>query len=101
MIRSYARSAAVANTLYSFAILGLISYFSFSAVQGEFGLMRLLEIRAVEARLSDELAARQREHAELANRVRRLSDDFLDLDLLDQQARQMLGLARQDEVLMR
>lgn len=101
MTRHRSRNAAIVNALYSFAILGLISYFSFSAVQGEFGLMRLLEIRAMEARLSDELEARKGEHAELSNLVKRLSDDFLDLDLLDQQARQTLGMARPDEVLMR
>ncbi|MEL6234236.1 MAG: septum formation initiator family protein [Pseudomonadota bacterium] len=101
MSRSRSPSHAIANTLYSFAILGLISYFSFSAVQGEFGLVRLLELRAHEARLTDELALRRAARAELANRVTRLSDGYLDLDLLDEQAREVLGLARPDEIIIR
>ncbi|MGR3813148.1 MAG: septum formation initiator family protein, partial [Cognatishimia activa] len=32
---------------------------------------------------------------------RRLSDDYLDLDLLDQQARSVLGLIRGDEMVIR
>ena len=35
------------------------------------------------------------------NLTRRLSDDFLDLDLLDQQARSVLGLLRADEIVIR
>ena len=32
--------------------------------------------------------------------TRRLSDDFLDLDLLDEQARDVLGYVRADEVIL-
>ena len=35
------------------------------------------------------------------NKTHRLSDDFLDLDLLDQQARDVLGMVRADEVVIR
>ena len=39
--------------------------------------------------------------ARMENLTRRLSDDFLDLDLLDQQARDVLGLLRSDEIVIR
>ncbi|MDD9921590.1 MAG: septum formation initiator family protein, partial [Boseongicola sp.] len=35
---------------------------------------------------------------DLENKTKRLSDDYLDLDLLDQQARDILGLIRSDEI---
>ena len=35
------------------------------------------------------------------NKTHRLSDDFLDLNLLDQQARDVLGMVRADEVVIR
>jgi cell division protein FtsB len=40
------------------------------------------------------------EVARMENLTRRLSDEFLDLDLLDQQTRDMLGLVRMDEVVV-
>ena len=35
------------------------------------------------------------------NLTRRLSDTYLDLDLLDQQARSVLGMIRSDELVIR
>jgi cell division protein FtsB len=46
----------------------------------------------------DKLAA---ELAVLSNKTRRLSDEFLDIDLLDEQARDVLGLIRADEIVIR
>ena len=37
----------------------------------------------------------------MANLTHRLSDNYLDLDLLDQQARDVLGLIRADEIVIR
>ncbi|RMF35118.1 MAG: septum formation initiator family protein [Alphaproteobacteria bacterium] len=92
---------ALSNTLYCFAILGLIAYFGFSAIQGEYGLTRLIELRAIEADLRTDLERMTSQRLALANKVHRLSDDYLDLELLDQQARYQLGLARADEVIFR
>ena len=36
----------------------------------------------------------------MENKTRRLSDEYLDLDLLDEQARNVLGLIRPDEVIV-
>jgi cell division protein FtsB len=37
----------------------------------------------------------------MENLTHRLSDTYLDLDLLDQQARDVLGLLRSDEIVIR
>jgi cell division protein FtsB len=80
-------------------ILGV--YFALAAVQGDYGVFRQVQL-AAEKR--DLVAERDRLAAELAameNLTRRLSDTYLDLDLLDQQARDVLGYVRADEIVIR
>lgn len=76
-------------------------YFTFSAVQGEMGLFRRAEIEADRDALRIQLAELQVEVARMENLTRRLSDDYLDLDLLDQQSRDVLGVMRSDELVIR
>jgi len=79
----------------------LAIYFTFAAVQGDYGLFRRVEILAEKQQLEAELALAQAEVAHMENRTRRLSDSYLDLDLLDQQARDVLGMIRADELVIR
>ncbi|GHF50373.1 FtsB family cell division protein [Seohaeicola zhoushanensis] len=80
---------------------GLGAYFTFAAVQGDYGVFRRVEISAEASELKRELADLKAQIAEAENLTRRLSDDFLDLDLLDQQARSVLGYLRSDELVIR
>ncbi|MEL6799944.1 MAG: septum formation initiator family protein [Pseudomonadota bacterium] len=75
-------------------------YFTFASVQGDYGLFRRVQIEAEKQVLEAERTALLAEVAALENKTRRLSDDFLDLELLDQQARNVLGLARPDELIL-
>lgn len=76
-------------------------YFTFAAVQGDYGLLRRVEIAAERDTLSRNLAALNAEIARMENLTRRLSDTYLDLDLLDEQARSVLGMIRADEIVIR
>ena len=76
------------------------AYFTFAAVQGDSGLFRRAEIAVEGDRLASELDELHAEVARMENLTHRLSDDFLDLDLLDQQARDVLGLIRSDEIVV-
>ena len=76
-------------------------YFAFASVQGNFGLLRRIQIDAEAELLEDQLSAVRTEVASYANKTRRLSDDYLDLDLLDEQARAVLGYVRSDEIVLR
>jgi len=76
-------------------------YFALAAVQGDFGLFRKAQILAEVAALTDEEGRLIAELARAENLTRRLSDGFLDLDLLDQQARDVLGYVRADEIVIR
>lgn len=81
--------------------LALGTYFTFAAVQGDYGLFRRAEIEAEARALADELRAVQADVDRMENLTLRLSDDYLDLDLLDEQARDVLGLLRSDEIVIR
>ncbi|WP_417245915.1 MULTISPECIES: FtsB family cell division protein [Celeribacter] len=87
--------------LYTGVIVTLGGYFTFAAVQGEYGLFRRLQI---EAELSDLQAVSGKLDEDLAvmrNKTLRLSDTYLDLDLLDEQVRDVLGYLRADEIVIR
>ena len=86
--------------MYVGVALSLSLYFTFAAVQGDYGLFRRIEIEAEISTLEAERARLLAQVAEMENKTRRLSDDFLDLDLLDEQAREVLGLLRTDEVVI-
>ena len=77
------------------------SYFTFAAVRGDHGLFRRAEIEAQADTLRAERDRLQAEVARMENLTRRLSDDYLDLDLLDEQARDVLGMIRADEIVVR
>ncbi|NIZ13728.1 septum formation initiator family protein [Phaeobacter sp. HF9A] len=95
------KSTPSLGTLLFYAAAFLLSaYFTFAAVQGDFGLFRRVEIQAEAESLALDLDRLNQEIAGMENLTRRLSDDYLDLDLLDQQARSVLGLARADEIII-
>lgn len=87
-----------------FYFLGMIMlglYFTFAAVQGDYGLFKRIEVRAEGQALEEKLAGLQSDVRHMENLTTRLSDNYLDLDLLDQQARDVLGLIRADEIVIR
>ena len=90
------------GTLFFFAIAFALSlYFTFAAVQGDFGLFRRAEIVAESEDLRHKLAQVESDVARMENLTKRMSDDYLDLDLLDEQARRVLGMVRSDEIVIR
>lgn len=99
MDRSGARQVAV--SMAYIVLVGAVAVFAHSGLQGDHGLAALREAAAEERRLSAELESLRRQRAEMENRVLRLSDRYLDLDLLDERARAVLGLIREDELVVR
>ena len=93
------RPAMGAVLYFSGAIL-FVLYFTFAAVQGEYGLFRRAEIDAHARDLQSDLDVLQIEVARMENLTRRLSDGYLDLDLLDERARDVLGMVRADEIVI-
>ena len=99
MIRSTRQPLGYLMFVSAMMLLG--SYFIFAAVQGDYGVFRRAQVQADALEMRIELASLSTEVARMENLTRRLSDGFLDLDLLDSQARDRLGLVRADEVVIR
>lgn len=89
------------GAVFVLVVVALMGYLSFAALQGEHGLLSLFRVEAQETRLRGELTELQAQRATILNRTRRLSAESLDLDLLDEQARKVLGLGRPDEIIIR
>lgn len=92
---------AMGNLFYFLGMLMLGLYFTFAAVQGDYGVFKRAEVEAEGRALTAELATLHAEVARIENLTTRLSDTYLDLDLLDEQARDVLGLIRADEIVIR
>lgn len=95
------RSLGLGELIYPALALTAAVYFAMSSLRGEDGLYRRIELQSEASRLRVDRAALASEVEGLQNRTRRLSDDFLDIDLLDQQARDILGYVRPDEIVIR
>ena len=94
------RKFSLSGVLFPLMLLGVGAYFVFMAVQGNYGLFRRVHVTANIVALERDLAIVQAETARMENLTRRLSDDFLDLDLLDERVRAMLGYVHADDVVL-
>ncbi len=81
------------------ATLGV--YFIFAAVQGDYGVFRQAQIAGEAQTLRTERDLLVAELGQLRNLTHRLSDGYLDIELLDEQVRDVLGYVRADEVVIR
>ena len=81
------------------AFLCVCGYFTFAAIQGEFGHLKRVEIESEGQHLEVQLASLRLKRGIIENKTKRMSDSFLDLDLLDEQARKVLGMARPNEII--
>lgn len=90
------------SALVFFALMVLVGlYFAIAAVQGPSGILRRVQLNAETAELVAERDRLQAEVDRMKNLTRRLSDEYLDIDLLDERARDVLGYARADEIVIR
>ena len=101
MTKQRGNSGTLSTSMFLVTALALMAYFGFAAIQGNSGHFRRNQVNAEVKKLHQELALLQTRRAYLENKTHRLSDGYLDLDLLDQQARKILGMAREDEIIIR
>jgi cell division protein FtsB len=88
-----------ANMAATFIFMLLISYFTYHAISGERGLLAFIRLskQVEDARINlDNVVA---EKLRLEHRVTLLRDDSLDLDLLDEQARKLLGYSDKSDII--
>ena len=91
------RKPTLGRRVGSFACLFIMLYLGFHALTGEHGALALFreshKLDVLKAELDDIKA----KNASLELKVRLLSSDSLDLDMLDQQVRKVLGVAGRNE----
>lgn len=100
MVQSRSRQGTTPLLLWGFATLFVCLYFTYSAVKGPYGLYEKGRIEAQRVLLEKELGSLVENRQAADNRARRMSDEFLDLDLLDEQVRRIIGMARADEIIV-
>jgi len=82
-------------------LLVVCAYFFYAVTKGPHGLYEKGRIEAAEITKAIELEQLERERLYAENLAQRMSDYALDLDLLDEQARTVLGMMRNDEIIIR
>ena len=78
----------------------LCLYFIIASFKGEFGVSSKYQLLAKEKTLTKELKLVNGKNKAVKNKIKRLSNTSLDLELLDQQARKILGLIGEDELIV-
>ncbi len=78
----------------------ILFYLGFHTVSGERGLFALLRESHKLETLKSELEATKAKRELLDAKIKRLSSNSLDLDLLDEQSRRVLGTMGKDEVVL-
>jgi cell division protein FtsB len=78
----------------------VLFYLAFHTVSGERGVFAMLRETNKLETMKTELAGIKTKRESLEKKVQKLSNDSLDLDLLDEQSRIVLGRAGKDEVVI-
>jgi len=93
------------NIPLSQIVTGLISvflfaYFTYHLVYGELGYFSMRKEKAILKEVENTHEELEKERVGLENRVKRLRSDSLDIDVLDERARDVLGYVKEDEVII-
>ena len=94
------KSFKILEITLSAVCLILCFYFIIASFKGESGVFTKYQLLAKEKALTIELKLVHEKNKEIKNKIKRLSDTSLDLELLDQQARKILGLIGEDELIV-
>jgi cell division protein FtsB len=81
-------------------ILVTIVYFGYHTLEGDHGLFKLQEVEAQMAEVEARAVVLQAQKENLARKVSSLRKDNLDLDLLDERARAVLGFQEPGEIVI-
>lgn len=92
---------SIGSIIFFLLMIAAGAYFAFAAIQGPSGIVRRVQIEGETQELIAERDKWQAEVDHMKNLTRRLSDEYLDLDLLDERAREVLGVLRNDEIVIR
>lgn len=99
VIRRRFRSVLLPLALYAVSG-GIVGYFVLHAHSGQRGLEAKREIKAEIIQLTAELNAVKAQRAVMENRISRMRDGAIDRDMLEDLARNYLGMTHPDDLVM-
>lgn len=100
MVRARRQAMTPGRLVKPLLLVVAVFYLMFHALHGERGLYALVKEQRQLAAVTKELATTKAERERVELRVSHLRDNNLDLDLLDEQMRRMLGVMKPGEVVM-
>lgn len=80
--------------------VGIVLYTVLTALNGDYGLLRLYQIKSLEVQYTAQLQDLNDSNAAISNKIRRLSWQRPDIELLDSRARSVLGLGHANEIVI-
>ncbi len=83
-------------------LIGLVItfYFTYHAIRGERGLFRLVEINGEIAQAQNVLAQTEQQKQAMDKKVKALSPESLDLDMLDESGRRILNVGEKNDYII-
>jgi len=100
MVRVQKQTMSPVRLIRPLLIVFMIFYLSYHALHGERGLYALVRERQERTQLQADLAKAKADRERMELRVSHLRDGSLDLDLLDEQMRRMLGVMKPGEIVV-
>lgn len=89
----------IRTILLTLGFVGLIFYFSYHIISGERGILAYFKLDKEISGLSSELESVRAERINLEHKANLLKSKSLDIDLLEERAKEVLGLAKTQETL--
>ena len=100
MVRARRQVMTPGRLMKPLLLVFAVFYLLFHALHGERGLYALVKEQRQLSAVNQELEQTRAERERVELRVSHLRDNNLDLDLLDEQMRRMLGVMKPGEVVM-
>ena len=90
----------IRSFLFTLTCVGLVSYFCYQMISGPRGIIAYFKINGQISSFQSELELVRAERISIEHNANLLKSDSLDLDLLEQQAKAILGYARPQEMVL-
>ncbi len=90
----------LAGTTLLLCVAFVLVYFGYQGLYGNHGLLRLMWLDNEAERLAYDLTEVQGQRAKLEKRIHLLRPESLDLDMLDERARAVLGYAHKNDLVI-
>lgn len=94
------RRSPLRHFVFPIMAVGVLAYFSYHAINGSLGLESMRNYEEDVAQLQGQLGALEKQRATLERKTAMLRDGSLERDMLDEQARRVLGVTRENEIVI-